>query len=59
MTEVKQKSIDDYSLLTVIGKGIYGKILLVKEKKSQKVYALKTIKKKLLSEPNNINNIFT
>lgn len=30
MSEVSDKTIDDFTLLTVIGKGCYGKILLVK-----------------------------
>jgi serine/threonine protein kinase len=54
-----QQNIDDFVLLTIIGKGSYGKIILVKEIKSEKVFAMKVLKKKLLSKHNKINTVFT
>jgi serine/threonine protein kinase len=41
-------SVDDYSLLSVIGKGTYAKVLLVREKKDKRVYAMKVLKKKYI-----------
>ncbi|KAI8072001.1 kinase-like domain-containing protein [Thamnidium elegans] len=39
-------SIKDFNLLQVLGKGCMGKVLLVRSKRNQKLYALKSIKKK-------------
>ena len=38
--------LEDYSLITVLGKGAYAKVILVKDIKTKKMYALKIIKKK-------------
>ena len=35
----------DFQTIKVIGKGSYGKVLLVKKKDTQKMYALKILKK--------------
>jgi serine/threonine protein kinase len=45
-----EHSIDDYELLCVIGKGCFGKIFLVKECATNKVYAMKVVKKKLIAQ---------
>lgn len=42
----KEYSIDDFTMLSVIGKGCFGKILLVKENKTGEIFSLKTLKKK-------------
>jgi serine/threonine protein kinase len=39
-------TIDDFSIVKVVGKGSYGKVLLVKKHKDDKVYAMKVLKKK-------------
>eukprot|EP00158_Paraphelidium_tribonemae_P003799 Partr_v1_DN26378_c0_g1_i2_m43019 putative Ribosomal protein S6 kinase len=44
--ELKRRSLDDYLLLKVIGKGCMGKVLIGKEKSSNKIYAVKSISKK-------------
>ncbi|GCE99413.1 serine/threonine protein kinase, AGC [Zygosaccharomyces mellis] len=41
----KSLSIDDFDLLKVIGKGSFGKVMQVKKKDTQKVYALKAVRK--------------
>ena len=38
-------SIDDFSILKVVGKGAFGKVLLVKKNDDQKIYAMKVLKK--------------
>jgi serine/threonine protein kinase len=37
-------------LLSVIGKGTYAKVLLVKHVKTDQVYAMKVLKKKYIAE---------
>lgn len=41
-------SVDDYSLLSVIGRGTYAKVLLVRAKQDKQVYAMKVLKKKYI-----------
>ncbi len=37
-------------MLTVIGKGSYAKVVLVRKKDNQKLYALKSMKKKYIEQ---------
>jgi len=39
---------DDFELLKVIGKGSFGKVMQVKKKDTQKIYAMKVLKKSQL-----------
>jgi serum/glucocorticoid-regulated kinase 2 len=39
---------DDFTMIKVIGKGAYGKVLLVKKKDSGRLYAMKVLKKKFI-----------
>ncbi|KFO26489.1 Protein kinase C iota type [Fukomys damarensis] len=41
--------LQDFDLLSVIGRGSYGKVLLVQLKKSGRMYAMKTVKKELVN----------
>lgn len=59
MSQNLEHSIDDYELLCVIGKGVFGKIYLVKEIKTGKVYAMKVVKKTLIEQQNKMKYIFT
>lgn len=43
-------SIEDFLLLSVIGKGSYAKVLLVRYKKDEQVYAMKVLKKKHIKD---------
>jgi serum/glucocorticoid-regulated kinase 2 len=52
-------SVDNFSLLSVIGKGTYAKVLLVRSKKDKQVYAMKVLKKKYILEKNQEKNIMT
>ncbi len=46
--EEKKKTIDDFVTKTVLGKGTYAKVVLVKKKDNNKYYAMKMIKKEKL-----------
>jgi len=39
-------TIDDFDILKVIGRGAFGKVMLVEKKDTQKIYALKSLRKK-------------
>jgi serum/glucocorticoid-regulated kinase 2 len=52
-------SIDDFSILKVVGKGSYGKVLLVKKNDDQQVYAMKVLKKKHMIKRNQVEHIKT
>ena len=42
--------LDDFLLLTVLGKGSYAKVVLVKKKDSGEIYAMKILKKKYIEK---------
>jgi serine/threonine protein kinase len=48
-------SIDDFNLLAVLGKGGQGKVMLAKERASNKFYAVKIIKKEFILKNNEVN----
>lgn len=41
---------DEFSMLRVIGRGSYAKVLLVEQKRSKRIYAMKVIKKELVND---------
>lgn len=41
-------SVDDFIMLTQIGKGTYAKVILVRHKTDNKLYALKMLKKRYI-----------
>lgn len=45
-TTSSEMTLADYDLLKVLGKGCMGKVLLVRSKRNERLYALKSIKKK-------------
>lgn len=47
---MKKHSIEDYKPLSVIGKGTYAKVLLVRNLLDKQVYAMKVLKKKYIVE---------
>jgi serum/glucocorticoid-regulated kinase 2 len=59
MDKEGMSSVDNFSLLSVIGKGTYAKVLLVRSKKDKQVYAMKVLKKKYILEKNQEKNIMT
>ena len=42
--------LDDYAMLSVIGKGSYAKVILVRKKATGHLYALKSMKKKYIEK---------
>ena len=52
-------SVDDYKALSVIGKGTYAKVMLVRSKVDHQVYAMKVLKKKYIIEKGQEKNIMT
>ena len=50
--ETGQVSVKDFKTLKVIGKGSYGKVLLVEKIDTKKIYALKVLKKKEILKRN-------
>jgi serum/glucocorticoid-regulated kinase 2 len=45
---VERLSIEDFTLLKVLGRGAFGKVMLVRKKDSGKVYAMKILKKTMV-----------
>lgn len=45
----------DFDLLRVIGRGSYAKVLLVQLKKTERIYAMKVVKKELVND-DEVNN---
>ena len=45
-----QISLEDFSILKVIGRGSYAKVLMVELKASKEIYAMKVIKKSLVMD---------
>ncbi|KIP11302.1 hypothetical protein PHLGIDRAFT_141514 [Phlebiopsis gigantea 11061_1 CR5-6] len=57
-TRHESLSIEQFDLLKVIGKGSFGKVMQVRKKDTQRVYALKTIRKaNIASRPGEITHI--
>eukprot|EP00057_Strongylocentrotus_purpuratus_P029942 XP_780275.2 PREDICTED: protein kinase C iota type isoform X4 [Strongylocentrotus purpuratus] len=52
-------SLDDFELLRVIGRGSYAKVLLVELKATSRVYAMKVIKKELVTDDEDIDWVQT
>ncbi|KAL1744423.1 putative serine/threonine protein kinase [Schizophyllum fasciatum] len=49
-------SIDDFELITVIGKGSFGKVMQVRKRDTSRIYALKTIRKQHIVTRNEITH---
>ncbi|EAY12892.1 AGC family protein kinase [Trichomonas vaginalis G3] len=50
---------DDFQILSVLGRGTYGKVQLVKYKKTGQIFAMKSMSKRLLEEFDQIEQILT
>lgn len=54
--EPEKVGIEDFELLTVIGKGSFGKVLQVRKKDTNKIYAMKVLNKKTIIERNEVEH---
>ena len=54
-----QYSLNDFELIRVIGRGSYAKVLMVELKSTQRIYAMKIIKKSLVNDDEDIDWIQT
>jgi serine/threonine protein kinase len=55
----KQYCLDDFELIRVIGRGSYAKVLMVELKKTRRIYAMKVIKKALVTDDEDIDWVQT
>lgn len=53
----KMISLADFELIRVIGRGSYAKVLMVELKKTNRIYAMKVIKKELVTDDEVINHV--
>lgn len=53
-TSSTKVSIEDFDLLKVLGKGSFGKVMMVRKKDSNKIYAMKTLRKAALIKRNQL-----
>lgn len=49
-------TLDDFDLLKVVGKGSFGKVMQVRHKSSEKIYAMKILRKAALVKRNQVNH---
>ena len=54
-TSFKKSTINDFTFLAVLGKGYFGKVMLVEEKKTGRLYAIKLLKKDFIIENEEID----
>ncbi|XP_077863770.1 protein kinase C iota type-like [Saccoglossus kowalevskii] len=54
-----QYSLRDFDLIRVIGRGSYAKVLMVELKKTKRIYAMKVIKKELVTDDEDIDWVQT
>ncbi|KAL4221832.1 hypothetical protein ACF0H5_020086 [Mactra antiquata] len=55
----KMVTLDDFNILRVIGRGSYAKVILVEQKRSKRLYAMKVIKKELVNDDEDIDWVQT
>ncbi|XP_018333045.1 atypical protein kinase C isoform X1 [Agrilus planipennis] len=55
----RQYSLNDFELIRVIGRGSYAKVLMVELKKTGRIYAMKVIKKALVTDDEDIDWVQT
>ncbi|KAG1693507.1 Atypical protein kinase C [Nymphon striatum] len=59
LSDSNQYSLDEFELLRVIGRGSYAKVLMVELKKTRRIYAMKVIKKELVTDDEDIDWVQT
>ena len=53
---IKQVSLEDFQIIKVIGRGSYGKVCLVQYKKTKELYAMKSLKKDVLLDQDQVES---
>lgn len=53
----KKASLEDFSIISVLGRGTYGKVQLVRNKSSGHLYALKSMSKQKLAEAGQVDQV--
>lgn len=53
---VSKVTIEDFDLLKVLGKGSFGKVMMVRKKDTKKIYAMKTLRKAALVKRNQVQS---
>jgi serum/glucocorticoid-regulated kinase 2 len=49
--------LEAYAMLSVIGKGSYAKVILVRKKDNGQLYAIKSMKKKYIEQKNQVKRV--
>lgn len=52
MSDSESLTIDDFQLLKVVGRGSFGKVYMARKKDTNKIYAVKTLKKDFIIKTN-------
>ena len=55
-SKVKEITFDDFNMLLVLGRGAFGKVYLAELKSTGEIYAIKSIRKDILIEMDQIQN---
>eukprot|EP01117_Protostelium_nocturnum_P017133 TRINITY_DN6921_c0_g1_i1.p1 TRINITY_DN6921_c0_g1~~TRINITY_DN6921_c0_g1_i1.p1 ORF type:complete len:441 (+),score=129.59 TRINITY_DN6921_c0_g1_i1:726-2048(+) len=58
-TTMRKIGTEDFQLLKVVGRGAFGKVMMVKKKDSQRLYAMKVMNKDYLVKNNVVNHILS
>lgn len=59
VTRIKQMTLDDFSMLRVLGKGAFGKVMLAKQNSTGDIFAIKVLRKKNVLEKNELAHTLT
>lgn len=53
----ENSNLQDFKIVKMIGKGTFGKVFLVQHSKNKKFYAMKTLRKDIIIENDNLDSI--
>lgn len=55
--EAELSAFEDFEIVKLIGRGTFGKVYLVQSKKSQKMYAMKSIRKDVVIDHDSLESL--